>query len=57
MIKIFFFIIGLYTGGKDTCQGDSGGGVYSFDQNLSRFIVVGITSNGDGCAQAGYPGY
>ena len=57
MNKIFFFIIGLYTGGKDTCQGDSGGGLYSFDQNLSRFIVVGITSNGDGCAQAGYPGY
>ena len=48
---------GEYAGGKDTCQGDSGGGLYEYDTNLSKFIVVGITSNGYNCAQPGYPGY
>ena len=38
-------------------QGDSGGGLYSYDSNLSKFIVVGITSYGEDCALAGYPGY
>ena len=38
-------------------QGDSGGGLYSYDLNLSKFIVVGITSYGKDCALPGYPGY
>jgi len=43
-----------YLPGKDTCQGDSGGGI---DLNFnSRNYVVGVTSFGIGCAQTGYPG-
>jgi secreted trypsin-like serine protease len=43
-------------GDKDTCQGDSGGGLYAYDSKLQRYVVVGITSYGVGCASAGYPG-
>ncbi|CAB9520167.1 Kallikrein 1-related peptidase [Seminavis robusta] len=38
-------------GGKDTCQGDSGGGI--FDENG---LLVGIVSWGRGCAQPSQPG-
>jgi secreted trypsin-like serine protease len=48
---------GLYSGGKDTCQGDSGGGIYAYDSNVSKYVVVGITSYGEGCARYGKPGY
>ena len=48
---------GAYSGGKDTCQGDSGGGLYGYDSNLSKFVVVGITSYGYSCGKPGYPGY
>ena len=39
------------------CQGDSGGGLYAYDQNISKFVVVGVTSNGYECALSGYPRY
>jgi secreted trypsin-like serine protease len=48
---------GEYNGGKDTCQGDSGGGLYFYDSTLNKYIVVGVTSYGDGCAQYARPGY
>ncbi|MEV5872991.1 serine protease [Streptomyces sp. NPDC052101] len=41
---------GLTTGGIDTCQGDSGGPL------LIGGVLAGITSWGEGCAEAGYPG-
>ncbi|MFI9819500.1 S1 family peptidase [Streptomyces sp. NPDC052013] len=41
---------GYSAGGVDTCQGDSGGPL------LIGGILAGITSWGDGCAAAGYPG-
>lgn len=42
-------------GGTDTCQGDSGGPMYS--RNAANALrVVGATSYGEGCAQAGHPG-
>ncbi len=47
---------GEIEGGKDTCVGDSGGGLYVFDENLNKYVVVGITSFGEGCARAGKPG-
>ncbi|WP_369392890.1 trypsin-like serine protease [Streptomyces sp. CG1] len=41
---------GLTTGGVDTCQGDSGGPL------LIGGVLAGITSWGEGCAEAGHPG-
>lgn len=41
---------GYTSGGVDTCQGDSGGPL------LLGGVLAGITSWGEGCAEAGYPG-
>ncbi|CAM5429853.1 Serine protease OS=Streptomyces alboniger OX=132473 GN=CP975_26870 PE=3 SV=1 [Streptomyces alboniger] len=41
---------GYTSGGVDTCQGDSGGPF------LIGGVLAGITSWGEGCAEAGYPG-
>ncbi len=38
----------------DTCQGDSGGPLMAFVHN--RWVLAGLTSFGQGCAEAGYPG-
>jgi secreted trypsin-like serine protease len=47
---------GKYSGGKDTCQGDSGGGLIVIDEANKRQIVAGITSYGNGCARPRSPG-
>ncbi|XP_053212692.1 trypsin-1-like isoform X2 [Panonychus citri] len=52
---------GFITGGRDTCQGDSGGPLVKFakmkpDEKEKRAFLVGIVSNGNGCARPGYPG-
>ncbi len=38
------------TKGKDTCQGDSGGPLWSNE------LLIGVVSNGQGCARPGSPG-
>jgi hypothetical protein len=43
-----------YDGTHDTCQGDSGGPLMVSD--AGAFVLVGITSWGVGCADAGFPG-
>ncbi|CAF1576748.1 unnamed protein product [Adineta ricciae] len=46
---------GVSGGGKDTCQGDSGGPLVMFSSS-KQWVLVGLTSNGIGCAQANYAG-
>jgi secreted trypsin-like serine protease len=45
---------GLEEGGKDSCQGDSGGPLLKLRD--SKYVQVGITSFGEGCAQPNSPG-
>ena len=49
---------GMYSGGRDTCQGDSGGALYAKDTTgiKTHLIVAGITSYGFGCGRRYYPG-
>ncbi|MEV5730802.1 MULTISPECIES: S1 family peptidase [Streptomyces] len=49
-VKSEMVCAGYSSGGVDTCQGDSGGPL------LVGGVLAGITSWGEGCAQAGYPG-
>ena len=46
---------GYPQGGTDTCQGDSGGPMFAYTP-AGEERLVGATSFGNGCAQAGYPG-
>lgn len=50
---------GNVNGGVDTCQGDSGGPLFVEDvvDNKKKFVLAGLTSFGEGCAQAQKPGY
>ncbi|XP_074602707.1 trypsin-1-like [Brevipalpus obovatus] len=45
---------GFDRGGRDTCQGDSGGPLIKVESDKAS--VVGIVSNGNGCARPGFPG-
>ena len=43
-------------GGRDACQGDSGGGLLLQDQQSGSFTQLGIISTGIGCARRDLPG-
>jgi secreted trypsin-like serine protease len=49
---------GYPQGGTDTCEGDSGGPLAAPAPGSDgrQLLLVGATSFGDGCAQAGHPG-
>ena len=47
---------GIPNGGKDSCQGDSGGPLWRTNPRTHAPELVGIVSNGRGCARPGYPG-
>jgi hypothetical protein len=43
LLTVFFLI--------DTCQGDSGGPLMYFNSN-NQWVLIGVTSNGIGCARS-----
>jgi secreted trypsin-like serine protease len=47
---------GLQRGGKDSCDGDSGGPLLIKDEDNKWTVVAGIVSWGDGCAEPNYYG-
>ena len=47
---------GLKAGGKDSCQGDSGGALMTFDNSTSTWKQVGVVSWGEGCAAPNFYG-
>ncbi|MEZ7925108.1 MAG: trypsin-like serine protease [Flavobacteriales bacterium] len=46
----------LINGGEDACQGDSGGPLAVRSSDDSRWLLIGATSWGYGCADVIYPG-
>lgn len=47
---------GFYKGGKDSCQGDSGGALWWTDKETHQPMQIGVVSSGNGCARPRYPG-
>ena len=55
LIKSFNICDGYEEGGKDSCQGDSGGPLLVKD-NEDNFLVAGLVSWANGCAEPNYYG-
>ena len=53
-----WYFQGELAGGKDTCQGDSGGGIFVKENanGTERNILSGIVSYGEGCARRNIAG-
>ncbi|KAG1714233.1 Atrial natriuretic peptide-converting enzyme [Nymphon striatum] len=49
------FCAGYDRGGRDACVGDSGGPILC-QEHTGQWTLMGVTSNGFGCARPGYPG-
>ncbi|XP_009992390.1 PREDICTED: transmembrane protease serine 12 [Chaetura pelagica] len=47
---------GSKTGGVDACQGDSGGPLACYQRDTNEHHLIGITSYGQGCGRARFPG-
>jgi len=43
---------GYSAGGRDSCNGDSGGPLYVFDSETNEHVLIGVVSWGKGCARA-----
>ena len=59
LISYFKVCAGDLAGGLDTCQGDSGGGLYVLSEIINgkrRFVAAGVVSYGEGCGKANLPG-
>ncbi len=55
LVSVHFFVQSLVFSFIDTCQGDSGGPLMMFTSS-NQWVLVGVTSNGIGCAEAAYSG-
>lgn len=59
--SLYEICVGVDGGGKDTCWGDSGGpyidDIDGDGDGSTEPTLIGITSWGNGCAEAAYPGF
>lgn len=55
-IKSTVVCAGFAAGGKDSCEGDSGGPLMVYSRTRQTWVLAGIVSNGIRCAEPNLPG-